>query len=465
MVSLTRLHESISKLTKLDDQTEIQAGIEDIFFQLIYEKQTFYTVCTDNVPVVASIPNDPQHRYLRLFSDNEIVQKYIDKNPDVSICEVTAVESAQMAKSAFVKGIYGYILNEGDKWITITLAEYLSIFATRILKEPDMFNQLCADLVTFIGEVRYGNPCRYKAAYLDDGTIVVGDDTVVIQSEDNPAPEEVPDTQLKEITIQILFSLNAKNVLIRTPRGELSVSGSLLHTALKYCGLTEDSPSSEDFSTLTDWKLKDVSDFAVTFEPTADDKPQNPAQTEEDAEPTEPQQAGDNSETTEPKPNLLSMLQRILTAAKENLSLVTQKAKGILSKRFQKGEPQKYVSEAREDPLENSTEESQEPEHPEEELPPEDDSGQEETEQKPPFWDTKRKRIALCIACAAVLLAVVGGVFIVKQIQYKERFTQFCAYVSDWDYGNAYVLYRDNNFSTDADAYLCDEIDLSRMPS
>ena len=47
----------------------------------------------------------------------------------------------------------------------------------------------------------------------------------------------------------------------------------------------------------------------------------------------------------------------------------------------------------------------------------------------------------------------------VQRIQYQQNFEQFCTYVSQRDYGNAYALYRDNNFGSDADVYLEKEID------
>ena len=42
MLELSQLHELISKLSSLEDNDAIQAGIEDIFYQLLYDGQGFF---------------------------------------------------------------------------------------------------------------------------------------------------------------------------------------------------------------------------------------------------------------------------------------------------------------------------------------------------------------------------------------------------------------------------------------
>ena len=91
--------------------------------------------------------------------------------------------------------------------------------------------------------------------------------------------------------------------------------------------------------------------------------------------------------------------------------------------------------------------------------PPAPDDTPQTPETKKPFWTKHRKQMTVVTAGVLLLLLVVGGVFMVKHIQYQQHFEQFCTYVSQRDYGNAYVLYRDNHFGANADAYLGEEID------
>ena len=63
MLELSQLHELISKLSSLEDNDAIQAGIEDIFYQLLYDGQVFFASL-----VPSFIPGDTHHLYLRLFS-------------------------------------------------------------------------------------------------------------------------------------------------------------------------------------------------------------------------------------------------------------------------------------------------------------------------------------------------------------------------------------------------------------
>lgn len=446
MLSLEQLHELISKLTELEDKDVIQAGIEDIFYQLIYEGQIFYTVLTSDGPYLAPTSRDTQHVYLRLFSHKELADKFISKASQVKSLTMTAVESVQMAKSAFKAGVYGYLLNEGDKWITISLSEYLKIFLTRILKEPVMFNQECADLVTFVGELRQPNSVPYQVEYDGDGQAKVVDGCLSITlAEEKRLMDDPADTKTMPISPSALFATEAEKILVETPRGEVAAPTPLLLGALAYCGLNKNSPAmvSIDTETLTDWRISDVQDFAVAFEPIT----VIPKQPEPDEEPATDEDLSKPSKSSKFALPHLPPIVEIKSSVISKFSELSEKVKAKLPHKAQQEVDKSSEPEA--PAVENVEPTSEALQQPEAEATPPKES----------FWTTKRKQVAAISAGICLLAVIVGSVFVVKHIQYQQAFEQFCTYVSQQDYGNAYTLYRDNGFGVDADDYLKEEID------
>lgn len=430
MLELSQLHELISKLSSLEDNDAIQAGIEDIFYQLLYDGQVFFASL-----VSSFIPGDTQHLYLRLFSHKEVAERYEGRSGQPYV-ELTAIESAQLATTAFRAGVYGFILNEGDKWITISLSEYLSIFLVKILQEPSLFNQQCADLVTFVGELRYPTGVVYTSAG-EDGRLCVVDGSILVKAQEE---ETESDPSTIQATISNILASDAEEIRVVTPRNAFAVPMQLLRAAFTFCGVAADTEyySEQNPPDLSNWKFSDIKGFTIAFE--SEELPQvNPAQTHDDSP------AGEGHgilqrlpQVTVVKAKFAAKLGGIKDAVKAKLEQVKKK-----------------------DAAPNAGEETSEPadrtEVETEPLAPDDVPQVPETEES--FWTKRRKQLVMVAVGVFLLFLMVGGVFMVKHIQYQRNFEQFCTYISQRDYGNAYVLYRDNNFGSDADAYLGEEID------
>lgn len=428
MLELTQLHELISKLSSLEDNDAIQAGIEDIFYQLLYDGQVFFASL-----IPSFIPGDTQHLYVKLFSHKEIAERYEGRSGHPYI-ELTAIESAQLATTAFRAGVYGFILNEGDKWITISLSEYLSIFLVKILQEPSMFNQQCADLVTFIGELRYPTGVVYTAAG-EAGRLCTIDGSILVKAQEEGAE---PDSNVIQATISNILASDAEEVRVVTPRNAFVVPMPLLRAALAFCGSTADTEyySEQNPPDLSEWRFSDIKGFTIVFEPEKLSH-ENLAQTPCD------NPAGEGQ----------GILQHLPQAAAVKAK-VTATLSGIKNKAKTKLEQAKG-----EDITLGSSDAAPKPKDSPETEPPVPNDTPQAPEMKEPFWTKRRKQLAVISAGAFLLLLMVGGVFMVKHIQYQQHFEQFCTYVSQRDYGNAYVLYRDNHFGSDADAYLGEEVD------
>lgn len=432
MLELSQLHELISKLSSLEDNDAIQAGIEDIFYQLLYDGQPFFASL-----VPSFIPGDTQHLYLRLFSHKEVAERYEGRSGQLCV-EFTTIESAQLATTAFRAGVYGFILNEGDKWITISLSEYLSIFLIKILQEPSLFNQQCADLVTFIGELRNPTGVVYTAAG-EDGRLCAVDGSILVKAQEDSAE---PSSNVIQATLSNIMASDAEEVRVITPRSAFAVPMQLLRAAFVFCGVAADTErySEQNPPDLSNWKFSDIKGFTIVFEP--EKLPQE-----------NPTQAPDNS-PTEDKQGILQYLPQA-TVAKAKLAAKLGNIKDVAKAKLEQVKRKDATPSSREDAPEpeDRTKAEAEPE------PPIPDDTPQVPETKKPFWTKHRKQMTVVTAGVLLLLLMVGGVFMVKHIQYQQHFEQFCTHISQRDYGNAYVLYRDNHFGSDADAYLGEEID------
>lgn len=432
MLELSQLHELISKLSSLEDNDAIQAGIEDIFYQLLYDGQLFSASL-----VPSFIPGDTQHLYLRIFSHKEVAGRYEGRSGQPCV-ELTAIESAQLATTAFRAGVYGFILNEGDKWITISLSEYLSIFLVKILQEPILFNQQCADLVTFIGELRYPAGIVYTAAG-EEGRLQVSDGAILIKAQEDGVK---PDSSTIQVTPANILMADADKVQVMTPRSAFAVSMALLRAAFIFCGVAADTEcySEQNPPDISDWRFSDIKGFTIAFEPEAQPQ-ESPAQNPNDDPAGEGQGILQRlPQASEVKAKLSEKLDSIKNAVKAKLKQVKRKGSTPAS-----GEDVSESEAGAESEAGSAL--------------PISDATPQVPETKERFWTKRRKQVTVISAGVFLLLLMIGGVFMAKHIQHQRNFEQFCTYVSQRDYGNAYVLYRDNNFGSDADAYLGEEID------
>lgn len=432
MLSLAQLHDHISKLTDLGDKDNIHAGIEDIFYQLIYNDHTFFTVLVDSHPYSSPISVDSQHIYLRLFSHQEIAEKAADRIPQASILKLNAIKTIQMAKAAFKSGVYGYILNEGDKWVTISLSAYLSVFLVKILDEPAMFNTQCAELLTFINELRRPNSVLYTAARDEAGAIVVRDGVLSVsyKEEGKQLTDDMTDSNDSPVSICDLFNVSASVFHLNTPRTNIETDYSLLLGALAYSGVTQES-TDVDIDALKDWKIAEIDNLSVAFNPFITSSNQLP----------DPDLGIDTEISGEGEVNHTYLhLPLIKDFSVVSLAKVTRLFDRIKAKLPQKGTIKETSMET--NPTDNSPA-----------APDEANISQE------PTWTKKRLQLALLCGGILLLSIIIISAFVMKHIQYTKNLEQFCAAIRQQDYGNAFVMYRDGNLGSEADKYLSQEVD------
>lgn len=111
------------------------------------------------LPYIANIKGNGNKRYLRIFSHIESAEDFARQCgiPEKCCVKVSAVDTMKMARYWLAQGVYGYVLNDGNPWATISFVEYLQIVFRELLEREEDFSDECAALLDIAVEVRSGD--------------------------------------------------------------------------------------------------------------------------------------------------------------------------------------------------------------------------------------------------------------------------------------------------------------------
>lgn len=496
MLTLDQVREEILDLMNTcgDDPEKAQLGIREIFYSLMCADQPFYLIYSDDTPLISPASSDEKNLYLRLFSHEELADKYTQRT-GTDCREHSLLDILQVGRWAFLRGACGFILNEGDRWIRITIPEFLSLFFSRIYGDASLCETVCAETVAFINEVRRNGSYHYG----------------MMMGEDGEWTGEVQEGLLPPLTIQNLFDIPADAVRVDKGGIPCSYSKETLKNALAMCGYTppESPPPYEsdyideflDFSSFVEgeWRVEDPEELALSFtkRPTQDDTTE--IQTEE-AENIPVASAVPVS--AKEKKGLFSFLRRKKKASAEAepageaepvlpdtaipvpVDTATPEPESVEEPDDTAPEP--AVPAEIYDPfqeLEKKTEPAGEESHasPFKKILNRKKSSQKDNEKPKPASNStltetpsksqmdaeksgeKEKKLVgkkgwILVGILAVIF-LTGGFFGIRYVQYQENLKSFRAYIASQDYASAYVLYQDAGFGGDADGYLTEEVD------
>ena len=175
MFTLENVSDAILELQKYAgqpdaDMTAVHRRNRDLFY-LMMQQGDFFAVaadpkCSDQkmkdktfLPYIAGIRGNGDKQYLRLFSHMEAAQNYASQIevPESCCVAVSAVETMQLAKYWMTRGVYGYILNDGCPWATISFIEYLCIVFQELLERPELYNAEYAVLTELVIDLQAGD--------------------------------------------------------------------------------------------------------------------------------------------------------------------------------------------------------------------------------------------------------------------------------------------------------------------
>lgn len=130
MITLETLREQINSLHRLKTDVQIQSEIQEIFYDLIYADQMLYVKMSSSVPAISQST------------------LYLYSHPGMGGEAHEYADVLQMSVYALRNGAEKIILNEGDKWISISIPNFLKIFYERIYNDPNLFDYEFARLIT-----------------------------------------------------------------------------------------------------------------------------------------------------------------------------------------------------------------------------------------------------------------------------------------------------------------------------
>lgn len=136
----------------------------DLFLDLIRQDQAFIipeaVVSQDALeqklfrPYIAPAQEGDPRIFLRVFSHLDLATVFVEQQGRNQVCEIDGVELVQLAKSYFLRGAYGFLLNDGSVWTAIAFPDLLTDFYKEILGDESLGRPEFISLIQFINMVR-----------------------------------------------------------------------------------------------------------------------------------------------------------------------------------------------------------------------------------------------------------------------------------------------------------------------
>ena len=136
----------------------------DLFLDLIRQDQAFIipeAVVSQEAleqklfrPYIAPAQEGDPRLFLRVFSHLDLATVFAEQQGHNQVCEIDGVELVQLAKSYFLRGAYGFLLNDGSVWTAIAFPDLLTDFYKEILGDESLGRPEFISLIQFINMVR-----------------------------------------------------------------------------------------------------------------------------------------------------------------------------------------------------------------------------------------------------------------------------------------------------------------------
>ena len=136
----------------------------DLFLDLIRQDQAFIipeAVVSQEAleqklfrPYIAPAQEGDPRLFLRVFSHLDPATVFAEQKGQNQVCEIDGVELVQLAKTYFLRGTYGFLLNDGSAWTAIAFPDLLTEFYKEILGDESLGRPDFISLIQFINMVR-----------------------------------------------------------------------------------------------------------------------------------------------------------------------------------------------------------------------------------------------------------------------------------------------------------------------
>lgn len=136
----------------------------DLFLDLIRQDQAFIipeAVVSQEAleqklfrPYIAPAQEGDPRLFLRVFSHLDPATVFAEQQGQNQVCEIDGVELVQLAKTYFLRGTYGFLVNDGSAWTAIAFPDLLTEFYKEILGDESLGRPEFISLIQFINMVR-----------------------------------------------------------------------------------------------------------------------------------------------------------------------------------------------------------------------------------------------------------------------------------------------------------------------
>ena len=161
MISLENVSQAILALQNMDMDADTLLQKTKEFFFLLFQEDSFFIIAADAsisddalqnkavLPYTASITPEGDAQYLRLFSHKDAAMQYLSelKLPEKNCVPISSLETVQLAKFWFLRGVRGFVLNDGSPWVAISFPDYLQMVFQNLLEAPELYRQEYVDFI------------------------------------------------------------------------------------------------------------------------------------------------------------------------------------------------------------------------------------------------------------------------------------------------------------------------------
>ena len=216
-------------------------------------------------PCIAPAQEDDPRLFLRVFSHEEPAAAFAERQGRSQICQIDGVELAQLAKTYFLRGAYGFLLNDGSVWTALSFPDFLTGFYQDILGDPSLARPEFVALIQFINMVRQNYAYHIQAGRL---TVQNAEKPLTLRFTDRPdalwtgdAGEWLYEDCKIDHLIRASKESNGVVLHIRTARIDLKIQPAYLRAALCAASLDgQNTQPSLDFHTdaiALDYRMQD----------------------------------------------------------------------------------------------------------------------------------------------------------------------------------------------------------------
>lgn len=245
-MTLDQFNQQISDIQQVaaSDPEEAIAKNKAMFITFA-EQDSAFVVLDGSYPLSAPAQDNDPRLFLRVFSHEEAALAFVEKRGEGQVTAIDGVELMQLAKSAFLRGVYGFLLNDGYAWAILSFPDFLLECFRVVLGTETMYNEDYVTLIQLINMVRRNDFYKIKAAHLPDSAELYFLDPAAQDS------DEFASCNMEELSSEKLLQMADKpgdaSIHIRIGKTDCIVRMELLQAAMRLTHLGDTPPN--DFHT------------------------------------------------------------------------------------------------------------------------------------------------------------------------------------------------------------------------